>query len=205
MPTLILVRHGEVANPNHVVYADLPGFDLSGLGVLQAHATGHYLEDSHIEAVVSSPLTRAVHTASAIARRHALAVTIDHRLTETGMYPRWTGLRWDEVQRRYGDQLDGYLRDSTALVDVSESINHVAARMRQVVADTISSGIERFALVGHQDPIQALRLALLSLSLTSLRIDPPALGSTTTLVTLDGRRWEQVASWQPRLPSPETE
>ncbi len=205
MPTLILVRHGEVANPNDVVYADLPGFDLSGSGVLQAHAVGRYLEGSHIDAVVSSPLARAVHTASAIARRHSLAVTIDNRLTETGMYPSWTGLRWEEVQGRHGDQLDGYLRDATALVDVSESINHVAARMRQVVADSIAADIDRFALVGHQDPIQALRLTLLTLPLASLRTDPPVHGSVTTLVTLDGRRWERVASWRPNLSSPEAE
>ena len=61
-----LVRHGEVANPNHVVYADLPGFNLSPLGVRQAHAAGRHLARRPIDAVVTSPLARAVQTATAI-------------------------------------------------------------------------------------------------------------------------------------------
>ena len=36
MPSVHLVRHGEAFNPNHVVYADLPGFNLSPTGGLQA-------------------------------------------------------------------------------------------------------------------------------------------------------------------------
>ena len=40
---LHLVRHGEVENPDHVVYADLAGFGLSGRGVSQAEAAADYL------------------------------------------------------------------------------------------------------------------------------------------------------------------
>ena len=51
MLTIIVVRHGEVSNANHVVYADLPGFDLSPVGVIQAHATGKYLRRHAIDIV----------------------------------------------------------------------------------------------------------------------------------------------------------
>ncbi|RPI21428.1 MAG: histidine phosphatase family protein, partial [Actinobacteria bacterium] len=36
--TLLLMRHGEVENPRHVVYSDLPGFHLSAGGRAQAAA-----------------------------------------------------------------------------------------------------------------------------------------------------------------------
>lgn len=205
MPTLILVRHGEVANPNRVVYADLPGFDLSARGVLQAHETARHLIDTRLDQVVSSPLPRAIHTATAIARFHGLEVTVDERLTETGMYPNWAGLRWEDVYRRYGRQVDGYLRDATALDDVAESITQVAHRMRRAVDEKLAAGYHNIVMVGHQDPIQALRLTLLARPLASLRTDPPEHGALTALTTTDGRHWDEASSWRPTLPNSEGE
>ena len=59
MLRIIIVRHGEVFNPNHVVYADLPGFDLSVTGVRQAHLVGTHLARVRVDVVLSSPLDRA--------------------------------------------------------------------------------------------------------------------------------------------------
>jgi len=56
MYVVYLVRHGEVRNPNHVVYADLPGFDLSATGVVQAQDVGSHLSDKGLDIVVSSPI-----------------------------------------------------------------------------------------------------------------------------------------------------
>jgi broad specificity phosphatase PhoE len=200
MRTLILIRHGEVANPNHVVYADLPGFDLSPAGVLEAHALGRHLARTRVDAVVSSPLPRAVHTANAIARRRALRVRIDDRLLETRMYPGWTGLRWDEVDRIHREQLAGYLGDATALRDVVESIDDVAQRMRMAAGDAFDGENRVVAMVGHQDPIQALRLHLLGRSLSNLRSDPPGHASATTLVSTTSAEWMETSIWVPKVP-----
>ncbi len=197
MTTLILVRHGEVHNPNHVVYADLPGFDLSACGVLEAHAAAQKLSEIDLDAVIASPLPRALHTATAIARRHGLGVVVDQRLVETRMYPQWTGLRWDDVQHRYARQFDGYLRDATALDDVSESVEQVAARMRDAAETALASGAHSIAMVGHQDPIQALRLTLLSRPLALLRTNTPDHGSLTVLTTSNGSHWTEQSYWKP--------
>ncbi len=53
MQQLRFVRHGEVSNPNHLVYGDLPGFHLSPLGVLQVHSTGQHLGGVSIDIVRS--------------------------------------------------------------------------------------------------------------------------------------------------------
>lgn len=198
MKTLILVRHGEVANPNHVVYRDLPGFDLSSAGVLEAHAVGRHLSNTPIDVIVSSPLPRAVHTANAIAVRHRLRVLVDSRLTEAGMYPHWTGLRWSEVHDVHGEQLSAYLDDATTLDDAVESIDHIAMRMRRAVAYAFCDAIRVVVMVGHQDPIQALRLDLSGRHLSELRHDPPGHASATTLVSTDTERWVEISIWTPR-------
>jgi len=199
MPTLTLVRHGEVQNPNQVVYADLPGFDLSAHGVLQAHAAAHRLMGTDLDAVITSPLPRAFHTATAIARSQGLEVTVDNRLIETRMYPHWTGLRWEDVQHRYAEQFESYLRDVTALDDVAETITQVAARMRLAAEAALGAGAHSFAMVGHQDPIQALRLDLLDRPLASLRTDTPDHASLSVLTTANGHQWREQSYWKPTV------
>ena len=200
MRTLILLRHGEVANPHHVVYADLPGFDLSPIGVLEAHAVGRHLSDTPIDAVVSSPMPRAVHTAAAVAGRQGLAVRVDARLSETRMYPGWTGLRWDEVEAIHREQLAAYLRNAAVLDDVAETIHVIADRMTRAVHDAFCDGTRVVAMVGHQDPIQALRLILSGRPMSDLRRNPPGHGSATTLVSCDPvRPWVETSSWEPPI------
>ena len=78
---LLLVRHGEVLNPDHVVYADLPGFGLSNRGRAQAEETAEHLATSGAAVVVSSPLLRAVQTAGPIADRLGVPIgTVRSRL-----------------------------------------------------------------------------------------------------------------------------
>jgi broad specificity phosphatase PhoE len=63
-PTQItFVRHGQVYNPERVVYGRLAGFPLSELGERQAQAAAEALRDTPSAAVFSSPLLRAQQTA----------------------------------------------------------------------------------------------------------------------------------------------
>ena len=48
MRTIHLIRHGEVHNPDHVVYADLDGFGLSELGRQQARAAAARLAETDV-------------------------------------------------------------------------------------------------------------------------------------------------------------
>lgn len=70
-PTRIhLVRHGEVHNPDKVLYGRLPGFRLSSRGQAQAEAAARFLQPRPIDAVFCSPLLRARQTAARIAALH---------------------------------------------------------------------------------------------------------------------------------------
>jgi broad specificity phosphatase PhoE len=79
-----LLRHGEVHNPERILYGRLPGFGLSDLGVRQAEQVAAYLRDDDVVHVVSSPLLRAQQTAAPIAALHGLDVVTDGGLIEAG-------------------------------------------------------------------------------------------------------------------------
>ena len=77
-----LLRHGEVHNPDRVLYGRLPGYHLSELGRHMAELAAEHLGDHDITHVVSSPLERARETAAPIAQGHELEITIDDRVIE---------------------------------------------------------------------------------------------------------------------------
>jgi broad specificity phosphatase PhoE len=80
--TVHLVRHGEVANPDGVLYGRLPGFELSELGKRQALVVAEHLAGNDIAHAVASPLERAQRTAAPIADSHRLTLDTDEQLIE---------------------------------------------------------------------------------------------------------------------------
>ncbi|MFE6335086.1 histidine phosphatase family protein [Streptomyces sp. NPDC057798] len=77
-----LMRHGEVANPDGVLYGRLPGYRLSELGRQMADRVAEHLAGRDITHVGSSPLERAQETATPIAKAHGLDIATDERLIE---------------------------------------------------------------------------------------------------------------------------
>lgn len=77
-----LMRHGEVHNPDGVLYGRLAGYHLSELGRKMADRVAEHLADRDIRYVVASPLERAQETAAPIAAAHELTVATDERLIE---------------------------------------------------------------------------------------------------------------------------
>jgi broad specificity phosphatase PhoE len=77
-----LVRHGEVANPDGILYGRIPGFRLSPDGELMAKAAADYLAGRDVTLLRSSPLERAQQTAEPIAAQLGLPVETDERLIE---------------------------------------------------------------------------------------------------------------------------
>jgi broad specificity phosphatase PhoE len=77
-----VLRHGEVHNPDRLLYGRLPGFRLSEVGARQAELVAAHLAEHEVTHVVASPLQRAQETAGPVAARHQVEVAIDERLIE---------------------------------------------------------------------------------------------------------------------------
>lgn len=191
-----LVRHGEVANPDHVVYASLPGFRLTDEGLRQARSVARFLGSQPVVAVWSSPLERALQTAEAIAARALLPVLVHPDLTEWHLGDRWAGIPWEDLPERMPGELEAYLFDPTALPFSPETLDELAARVVGVVEELHERHREGdVVLVGHQDPVQAARLRLTGQSLDRLHTDKPAHGEVITLSP--GPPWTEISAWSP--------
>jgi len=77
-----LLRHGEVYNPNKVLYGRMPDFHLSDRGCEMADMAADWFEGHDIAALFSSPLDRTQETAEPVQKRTDLPVTLDGRLIE---------------------------------------------------------------------------------------------------------------------------
>jgi broad specificity phosphatase PhoE len=77
-----VLRHGEVENPNKVLYGRQPNWHLSTRGVQMAEAVALWSKDRPIRAIHVSPLERAQETAAPIVATHGISITTDPRLIE---------------------------------------------------------------------------------------------------------------------------
>ncbi|MGV8885564.1 MAG: histidine phosphatase family protein [Microbacteriaceae bacterium] len=81
--TLIhLVRHGEVFNPDRVLYGRIPGFHLSELGHRMAALAADALEGNDIRALYASPLQRTQESAAPWAKNFGLDIRTEERIIE---------------------------------------------------------------------------------------------------------------------------
>ena len=78
-----LLRHGEVHNPDDVLYGRLPGYHLSANGRMMAAAAADFFDGRPVAAVFASPLERAQETAQPVAERLGLQIVTDDRLIES--------------------------------------------------------------------------------------------------------------------------
>jgi broad specificity phosphatase PhoE len=154
-----LLRHGEVHNPEGVLYGRRPGYHLSELGRRMAERVAETLRGRDIVHVVSSPLERAQETAAPVAEVTGLVVATDPRLIESSNVfegqafgggagailgnPSW----WPHLRNPF--------RPSWG-----EPYAEVAARMQEAVLDARSAAHAHEAvLVSHQLPIWVTRLS----------------------------------------------
>lgn len=196
---LFLVRHGEVHNPGHICYGDLPGYGLGPNGRRQARAAAAYLSPLGADLLFCSPLLRAKETAAIIGRGLGLRPVTDDRLTEWRLAARWAGVAWEDLPVFFPGELEAYLSHPADLPFSPESITAVAGRVVDLVEELARSHPgSRAVLVSHQDPVQAARLRLTSRPLSRLPVDKPGHGSVLTLEP--GRPWSLAARWDPPGP-----
>jgi broad specificity phosphatase PhoE len=77
-----VIRHGEVENPEKILYGRQPGWRLSQRGEEMAQVIADWSKSIDLGAVHASPLQRAQETAAPIARAHSLNITTDEKLIE---------------------------------------------------------------------------------------------------------------------------
>lgn len=151
-----VMRHGEVHNPNGVLYGRLPGFQLSVTGRAQAQAVARSLADHEIGLVVASPLQRAQETADPIAKGHGLIIRTDDNLIEAGNT--FEGLRVSASDGALRKPRHWWKLRDPFTPSWGEPYLQIAHRMLAAVNKARVEAAGREAvLVSHQLPVWTLR------------------------------------------------
>ena len=157
--TVHVVRHGEVHNPESILYGRQPGWRLSERGQEMAETVARWSSELSLGAIHSSPLERAQQTATPIAAAHGIPITTDDRLIEAANI--FEG-------KKFGVG-DGVLRQPSAWRHLwnpwrpswGEPYAEQVARMQAAIQHAYESASGKDALVvSHQLPIWILRSAI---------------------------------------------
>lgn len=156
-----LLRHGEVYNPDHILYGRLPGFRLSARGVAMAEQVARTLSAvpagrERVAVVTCSPLQRARETAAPTAAALDLTPDVDERLVEAGNLLQ--GRRVDASVLRDREFRRALLRPLRP--GWGEPYVDIAARMWAALGTAVARADRADAaalLVSHQLPIWTAR------------------------------------------------
>jgi broad specificity phosphatase PhoE len=184
-PQVHLVRHGEVHNPDGILYGRLPGFHLSDLGRAMAQAAADELASRgrSVTAVVASPLQRTQESAAPIAVAVERDIETDARLIEAGNH--FEGTVMAHALRKPGNWpwLVNPLRPSWG-----EAYRAIERRMLAAVNDAFDRTANQdgdVVLVSHQLPIWVTHL---SVAKSRLSHDPRARRCALSSITTFERR-----------------
>jgi broad specificity phosphatase PhoE len=191
-----LLRHGEVHNPENLLYGRLPGYRLSDRGREQAEQVAKALAGADLAAIVASPMQRAQETAAPSAALHDLDVVVDDGLIEAAN-------RFEGMTVGVGD---GALRNprywpwlrNPFVPSWGEPYREIANRMLGAAhrARRLGEGHEVLC-VSHQLPIWTLRRFVTGQRLWhDPRARQCALASLTSLV-FTGDRLTQIRYTEP--------
>jgi len=154
-----VVRHGEVHNPESILYGRQPGWRLSERGLAMAEAVANWSKDLSLGAIHSSPLERAQQTATPISVVHGISIKSDDRLIEAA----------NIFEGKPFGVGDGVLRQPKAWRHLwnpwrpswGEPYKEQIARMKAAIeAARISANGKDALVVSHQLPIWILRSSI---------------------------------------------
>ncbi len=151
-----VLRHGEVYNPDRILYGRLPDFHLSELGKQMAKAAAETLAARDITYVVASPLERAQETAAPIAAEFKLEVASDTRLIESANY--FEGKRVSVGDGAFTNPRNWWVLRDPITPSWGEPYLQIAQRMFAALqAARVAAEGHEAVCVSHQLPIWTLR------------------------------------------------
>ena len=167
MTTFLLIRHGETDAVGRLMAGWQPGWHLNENGKRQVERLAQRLAALSIRAVYTSPLERAVETAEAIARQHALA---SRKLEELGEFHmgEWQGWNMTDLESREDWRRFNSFRSGTRAPGGELIVETQTRMVRQLECLARQHPAETVAVVSHGDPLRAALAYFLGIPLDFL-------------------------------------
>lgn len=191
--TIHLMRHGEVDNPEGVLYGRLPGYGLTPLGKQMADTVAEYLVDegADIATVIASPLLRAQLTARPTARAYGLQVEADARLVEAAS--EFEGVQVNKNRLALAHPKNWHLYTHPHRPSWGEPYADIAQRMNAAIASAVREARGHEALlVSHQLPIVTVQRFLEGKPLSHNPLRRQCTLASLTSLTFDD---DQLIGW----------
>jgi broad specificity phosphatase PhoE len=205
MTTILLIRHGDNESLSKYLPGHLTGIHLNETGKAQALLVAESLKDVQITSIISSPLERAVETATPLAEKLNLSVDIQKGFIEmnTGL---WTGKNFTEIKE---DPVWKLLREDPEnhTFPDGETFADAQERLWDALKTTIETQDDNaiVAIFSHSDCIKLLLAKAMDAPMRryySFSIDPASLSILIfkkNRIYLDGLNLKLPYQWQPRL------
>ncbi len=185
--TFYIVRHGQSYGNLEDLFLGHTDMDLTDLGYEQAAITADFLDPIHFDAIYSSDLSRAYHTAEVTAKRKGLSVRKDPALREiyAGI---WEAEKFNELGDKWYNEFQLWGHDfGNCYCPGGESVPQLRER--------ITTALERIAkahpgetigIFSHAVVIRVLTAAWLGLTAAQMQDHPwPSNASVTKAIYRD--------------------
>jgi broad specificity phosphatase PhoE len=161
---ITFIRHAQTAGNAAGLWQGSTDTGFTEAGKTQLRRLGARFSSREPAVVVSSPLERAAATAAVLASGPEL----DERWREPNV-GQWEGLGFDEIRRRWPDDLDAMLRGEDVAIGGGERLSDVETRVHEALADLVARLDD-----GDEAIVVSHGLALLTLTATLLETRRPS-------------------------------
>lgn len=196
MTTFDWVRHGQTqANVDQIMQGQLDTAvtHLTVNGLQQAERLAQWLQGSHYDQLVSSPLHRTRQTTAALTAKLDVLPQFDDRLMEAD-YGQWTGENFRVLQERQPadfDPLTGETLPDVLVAAGGETYRDIQRRVGQWLAEeVVDHPDDHILVVSHGLTIKATALLMLNAPATTALPEPA--NTSVTRMEIDpatGRRY----------------
>jgi len=155
--TIILIRHGETVGNREGLFRGQRDFSLNENGMLQAKALAEELGPWKIEAIYSSPLSRATQTARLLAKSRGLPVIEEAGFTDIRLGD-WEGRSKREVEEAEPELWKIWISQPERLErEGAETLAQVQERAYRALERIVrQQGGKMIAVISHRAVLKAL-------------------------------------------------
>ena len=164
MTSIYLVRHGQTAWNKEEIFRGRTDVPLDETGLKQAELAGEYFKGMEIDAIYSSPLSRALQTAQKIAQFHNLKVQPLDGIIDMS-FGNWEGRAHQEIREKDSKTYRQWVEEPHLVrLPGGESLDDVRVRAIAALEEVIRNHPEKtLVLVSHRVICKVLICAILGL------------------------------------------
>ncbi len=186
---LYITRHGQTRWNQESRIQGWMDSPLTEQGISDAMALARRLEDVHFDYIFSSPLPRAIETATILRNKRMMPILRDPRLKEIRL-DEWQGVVFEELQKRHGPSLKAYKADpGNWSFREAETLWDLTERIRLFLKDLPTDG-ENILIISHGVTIRALKNELTGGDVPHFWDGPSVPGTSLTIAEKAADGWQ---------------